>query len=110
MAWMRSFSGLPGNAWRALTRSDNGAEQGLPLWHRWVLASFLALASVGLIWLGTQIGDQLHGPDPGGKVFVASWLESELWVNPWLIGVGLLGLLVAILLLVLGRPNSSQPT
>jgi hypothetical protein len=32
MTSMRSFSGLPGNAWKALTRSDNGAEQGLPLW------------------------------------------------------------------------------
>ena len=74
------------------------------------LAALLALASVGLIWLGTQIVDQSHGPDPSGKLFLASWLESELWVNPWLIGIGLMGLLTAIPLLVFHRPVSSQAT
>ena len=78
--------------------------------NRLVLASLVAVASVGLIWLGTQIVDQSHGPDPGGKLFIASWLESELWVNPWMIGIGLVGLLAAILLLVFGRRTSSQAT
>jgi hypothetical protein len=67
-----------------------------------VLASVLAVVSIGLIWLGTQIVDQSHGPDPGGKLFIAAWLESELWVNPWLIGIGVIGLVAAILVLVLG--------
>ena len=26
--------------------------------------------------------------DPSNKVFVASWLESEMWINPWLLLVG----------------------
>jgi len=78
---------------------------------RRVFTVLLAVASTGLVWLGTQIVDQSHGPDPGGKLFVASWLESELWVNPWLIGIGLAGLLTSILLLAL-RPRrvASQAT
>jgi hypothetical protein len=74
------------------------------------LAALLALASAGLIWLGTQIVDQSHGADPGGKLFLASGLESELWVNPRLIGIGLAGLLTAILLIVFRRRVSSQAT
>ncbi len=77
---------------------------------RRALGALIAVASVGLIWLGTQIVDQSHGPDPSGKLFLASWLSSELWVNPWLIGIGLGGLLAAILLLVSGRRTSSQGT
>ena len=71
--------------------------------NRWVLASLVAVASVGLIWFGTQIVDQAHGADPSGKLFLASWLESELWVNPWLIAVGLAGLVAALLVLVFGK-------
>jgi len=79
--------------------------------NRRVLAVLLAVASIGLIWLGTQIVDQSHGADPSGKLFIASWLESELWVNPWLIGMGLVGLLASILLLVFRRRRvSSQAT
>ncbi len=74
-----------------------------------MFASLLAVVSVGLISLGTQIVDQSHGPDSGDKLFLASWLESELWVNPWMIGIGFVGLLAAILLVVLGR-KSSQAT
>ena len=70
---------------------------------RWVLASLVAVASIGSIWFGTQIVDQSHGADPSGKLFLASWLESELWVNPWLIGIGLAGLLATLLVLAFGR-------
>jgi len=74
-------------------------------------AALLTVASVGLIWLGTQIVEQSHGPDPGGKLFLAAWLESQLWVDPWLIGIGLVGLLSAIFLLVFRgeHPLSSHP-
>ncbi len=68
----------------------------------------LAVGSIGLIWLGTQIVDQSHGADPSGKVFIASWLESQLWVNPWLIGIGLVGLVAAIPLLVVRRRRVSS--
>jgi hypothetical protein len=75
------------------------------------VTALLAVASVGLIWLGTQIVDQSHGADPSGRLFIASWLESELWVNPWLIGIGLVGLVVSIPLLVVRRRRvSSQAT
>jgi hypothetical protein len=78
--------------------------------NRWVLATLVAVAGVGSIWFGTQIVDQSHGADPSGKLFLASWLSSELWVNPWLIGIGLAGLLAAILLLVSGRRTSARAT
>jgi hypothetical protein len=72
-----------------------------------VLASLLAVASVGLIWLGTQIVDQSHGPDPGGKLVVAAWLESEVWLNPWLVGLGLIGGVTAVLLFAVRRRTLS---
>ena len=78
--------------------------------NRWVLASLVAVASIGLIWFGTQIIDQDHGADPGGKLFLASWLSSQLWINPWLIGIGLAGLVVALLVLLFGRGTSSRET
>jgi hypothetical protein len=75
---------------------------------RRALSGLIFLVSVGLIWFATQIVDQSHGPDPGGKLFVASWLESELWVNPWLLGVALVGLIAAALLFAIPRRRTSQ--
>ena len=34
--------------------------------------------------------------DPNSKVFVASWLESEMWVNPILLLVGVTTLILAV--------------
>jgi len=76
--------------------------------NRWVLASLIAVASLGFIWIGTQILDPEHAADPGGKLFLASWLSSQLWVNPWLIGIGIAGLLAASLVLVFGSRISSR--
>jgi MFS family permease len=63
------------------------------------LGALVFLVGIGLIWLGAQTVGQEHGADPRNKVMVANWLETELWVNPWLIGIGLVGLMVAVLLL-----------
>jgi hypothetical protein len=51
MVCMRSFSGLPGNAWRALTGSDNEAEQGLPLWLGVLLWVVLFAGLILLVFL-----------------------------------------------------------
>ena len=51
---------------------------------------------VAAIWSGTQTVDQSHGPDPSGKEFVAGWLSTELWMNLWIVGLGLLLLVVAV--------------
>ena len=56
----------------------------------------LALMGVAAIWFGTQTLDQSHGPDPSGKVFVAGWLETELWMNLRLVGLGILLLVAAV--------------
>jgi hypothetical protein len=67
----------------------------------------LALAGVAAIWFGTQTVDQSHGPDPSGKEFVAGWLETELWMNLWFVGLGLV-LLVAAVAFFLAYPRSSR--
>jgi hypothetical protein len=33
---------------------------------------------------------------PRNKVFVASWLASEMWINPWLLLVGVTTMILAI--------------
>jgi hypothetical protein len=77
--------------------------------NRWRLAALVFLTSLGLIWLGTQIVGQEHGADPGGKLFVAAWLDSELWVNPWLVGAGLIGVVAAVLLFAVS-PRTPRAT
>jgi len=44
--------------------------------------------------------------DPKGKVLIASWLASELWLNPWLAAVGLVVLAAAGALLLRDRLRS----
>ena len=61
----------------------------------------LIVAKLGVLEIafGTQVVPQEHGlVDPGGKVLVESWLASQLWVNPWLVAVGGLTVVVAIVL------------
>ncbi|MGZ5294082.1 MAG: hypothetical protein ACXWFU_07625 [Actinomycetota bacterium] len=60
------------------------------------LSVLLALMGVAAIWFGTQTVDQEHGPDPSGKEFVAGWLSTELWMNLWIVGLGLLLLVTAV--------------
>jgi LPXTG-motif cell wall-anchored protein len=45
--------------------------------------------------------------DPKGKVLIASWLASELWLNPWLLVLGLAALVTAIVLLLRGRRKTA---
>jgi len=40
---------------------------------------------------------------PRGKVLLASWLASELWVDPWLLIFGLVCIVAALVLLLFGR-------
>ena len=36
--------------------------------------------------------------DPRNKVFVASWLASEMWINPWLLLVGVATMILAVVI------------
>jgi hypothetical protein len=74
------------------------------------VSPLLALVSIGLMWFGTQTTGQEHGADPRNKLLVASWLETELWVNPWLLGIGLVGLMAAFLLFAIPRRRTSPGT
>jgi hypothetical protein len=64
--------------------------------RRTSISILLALIGIAAIWFGTQTVDQDHGPDPGGKVFVWGWLSTELWMNLWLVGLGMLLLVAAV--------------
>jgi hypothetical protein len=70
--------------------------------------AFLALIGVAMMWLGTQTVGEEHGVDPRNKVLVAAWLETELWVDPWLVGGGLVILIAAVVLFAVSRPRTAQ--
>ena len=71
--------------------------------QRWLFV-FLALVGVALMWLGTQTVGEEHGVDPRNKVLIAAWLETELWVNPWLVGGGFVMLIASVVLVeIYGR-------
>ena len=62
------------------------------------------------MWFAVQTTGQEHGPDPRSKVLLAAWLETELWVNPWLLGAGLAGLIAAVLLFAIPRRRALPRT
>jgi hypothetical protein len=62
----------------------------------------LALAGAVEMALAVQIVEQ-GSPEPSGRLFVAGWLEMELWVDVPLFVAGLASLVAAISLLWLRR-------
>ncbi len=71
---------------------------------RWfaTIAVMLGLAAtVFAIQLRTWHGRGSWIGEPTRKVLIATWLESELWVDPVLLTFGLTTVVVAIVLLVL---------
>ena len=53
-ASMRSFSGMPGNAWRALTASDNETGPRIPLWLGILLGAVLFAGLMLLVFVLVQ--------------------------------------------------------
>ena len=41
--------------------------------------------------------------DPKGKILIAAWLASELWLDPWLLAGGLVVLVTGLVLFLRGR-------
>lgn len=68
--------------------------------RRIAIPLLLALIGIAAIWFGTQTVDQSHGPDPAGKVFVMGWLSTELWMNLWLVGLGTILLIAAVVFFI----------
>jgi hypothetical protein len=68
-------------------------------WKGRILVTAL-IASLGIaeIAFAVQItNDESCSGDPcKGKIFVAGWLESEMWVNPWFLLAGVSTLIVAV--------------
>jgi hypothetical protein len=45
--------------------------------------------------------------DPKSKILIATWLASELWLNPWLFLVGIVAIGIGVALFVVGRRRTS---
>lgn len=69
----------------------------------WAVGAAGIVALVFSIELRTWHGRGTWTGDPKGKVLIASWLASELWLNPWLLAASLVAIAVTILLVRAGR-------
>lgn len=56
------------------------------------------IAFVSAFELRTWHGRGTWTGDPKDKILIASWLASEVWLNPWLLVTGLVALGVALAL------------
>lgn len=99
--WHRrsGYSGLFG------TSVNSPCGRGSELKRRIWLTVLIATVGVAEIAFAVQIRTW-HGRgswtgDPSDKVFVASWLASELWINPWLLLVGVTTMVLAAVTFVL---------
>ena len=64
------------------------------------LALLVAIVGLAEIAFAVQIRTW-HGRgswigEPSNKIFVASWLASEMWVNLWLLLVGVMTMILAV--------------
>jgi hypothetical protein len=65
------------------------------------------LATVGIAEIAAAVQIRTwHGRgswtgEPSNKVFVAGWLASEMWINPWLLLVGVTTVVLAVVTFVL---------
>jgi hypothetical protein len=77
---------------------------------RW-FAAFAIVIAVAELWFAIQLRTW-HGRgswvgEPSHKVLIATWLASELWIDPVLLLIGITTLIVAVVLFVLA-PRSSR--
>jgi hypothetical protein len=62
-----------------------------------VFAATVGIAEIAFaIQIRTWHGRGSWTGDPRNKVFVASWLASEMWINPWLLLVGVTTMILAV--------------
>jgi hypothetical protein len=84
---------------------DYGAAMRKRLGFIVVVAGLITL--VFAFELRTWHGRGTWAGDPKSKFLIASWLGSELWLNPWLLIAGLGALGTAGALLLRPRANSA---
>jgi hypothetical protein len=65
---------------------------------RILVTALIANLGIAQIAFAVQITTQeaCSGDPCSGKIFVAGWLESEMWVNPWFLLAGVSTLIVAV--------------
>jgi hypothetical protein len=66
------------------------------------IAIAVMAAGFGLMAFATQTADEVQDPVPH-KVELAHWLETGLWVQPWLLFAGAVVLLAGVVVAVLAR-------
>jgi hypothetical protein len=75
------------------------------------LASIVAVAGLIMLVFAFELrtwhGRGTWTADPMSKFLIASWLGSELWLNPWLLIASLVALGTAGALLLRARGNSA---
>jgi hypothetical protein len=89
-----------------------GPHRGGGVKHRLLITAFVATVGIAEIAFAVQIRTW-HGRgswtgDPDNKRFVASWLASEMWVNPGLLLVGGATLVLAVLFFLLSPRLSKR--
>lgn len=72
-----------------------------------IVAAAGLVISVFAFELRTWHGRGTWTGDPKGKILIASWLASEVWLNPWSSAVGLVAVGVAIALFRRSLPKAS---
>ena len=66
------------------------------LWLSLLIVSVGVAEVVYAVQIRTWHGRGSWTGDPPRKVFVTSWLASEMWVNPWFLLAGVSTLIIAI--------------
>jgi hypothetical protein len=62
-----------------------------------VLVATLGIAEIAFaVQIRTWHGRGSWTGGPSNKVFVASWLESEVWIDPWLLAAGVATIVLAV--------------
>ena len=65
-----------------------------------MLVATVAIAEVAFaVQVRTWHGRGSWTGDPAHKVLVATWLESEMWINPWLLLAGAMTMIFAVVTL-----------
>jgi hypothetical protein len=61
-----------------------------------VLVAIVGIAEIAFaVQIRTWHGRGSWTGDPNNKVLVWTWLESEMWINPWLLLVGVTTVILA---------------
>jgi len=69
-----------------------------------VLVATMGIAQIAFaVQVRTWHGRGSWAGHPNNRIFVASWLASEMWIDPWLLLVGITTLIFAVVIFFMTR-------